>query len=79
VPGAAKAYVLNSTVVPPGPLGFLTLWLTGTAQPLAATLSATDQTVTSNMAIVPASNGAISAFASNPTQLILDMFGFFAP
>jgi len=79
VPGSARAYVLNSTVVPPVPLGFLTLWLTGTTQPLAATLSALDQTVTSNMAIVPASNGAISAFAANPTQLILDMFGFFAP
>jgi len=79
VPGGAQAYVLNSTVVPPAALGFLTLWPQGTTQPLVATLSALDATVTSNLAIVPTTNGSISAFAANPTQLILDIFGFFAP
>jgi hypothetical protein len=55
------------------------LWQQGTAQPLAATLSALDQTVTSNLAIVPTSNASISTFASNPTRLVLDIFGYFAP
>jgi hypothetical protein len=31
------------------------------------------------MAIVPAASGAVNAFASNPTQLILDISGYFAP
>ncbi|MGD0908639.1 MAG: hypothetical protein ABSA96_13735, partial [Candidatus Acidiferrales bacterium] len=79
VPGGAQAYVLNATVVPPASLGYLTLWPQGTTQPLVATLSALDATVTSNLAIVPTTNGSISTFASNPTQLILDIFGFFAP
>jgi hypothetical protein len=79
VPLGAQAFVLSATVVPPGPLGFLTLWPQGLTQPLAATLNALDAAVTSNLAIVPSTNGSISAFASNPTHLILDVFGYFAP
>jgi uncharacterized repeat protein (TIGR01451 family) len=79
VPAGAQAYVLNATVVPTVPLGYLTLWSQGTAQPSVATLSAVDATVTSNLAIVPTSNGSIGTYASNPTQLILDIFGYFAP
>ena len=79
VPAAAQAYVLNATVVPPASLGFLTLWPQATAQPSVATLSALDQTVTSNLAIVSTVTGSVSAFASNPTHLVLDLFGFFAP
>jgi hypothetical protein len=79
VPVGAQAYVLNATVVPSVPLGFLTLWPQGTAQPLAATLSALDQTVTSNLAIVPTTNGSIATYAANPTQFIMDLFGYFAP
>jgi hypothetical protein len=78
VPVGAQAYVLNATVVPPAPLGFLTLWPQGTTQPLVATLSALDQSVTSNMAIVPTLNGSIGTYASNSTHLIMDLFGYFA-
>ena len=76
---SAQAYVLNATVVPPGLLGFLTLWPQGAAQPLVSTLNAVDGAVTSNMALVPTANGAVSAFASDPTHLILDISGFFRP
>jgi hypothetical protein len=78
-PTTAQSYVLNATVVPPGPLGFLTLWPQGANQPFVSSLNAPDGTVTSNMAIVPTSNGSVSAFASHPTQLILDISGYFAP
>jgi uncharacterized repeat protein (TIGR01451 family) len=76
---SAQSYVLNATVVPPGSLGFLTLWPQGAAQPFVSTLNAQDGAVTSNMAIVPTTNGSVSAFALNPTHLILDLSGFFAP
>jgi uncharacterized repeat protein (TIGR03803 family) len=76
---AAQAYVFNATVVPEGPLGYLTLWPQGSAQPLVSTLNAMDGEITSNMAIVPTTNAEISAFASNNTYLILDIFGYFAP
>ena len=79
VPATAQAHVLSATVVPPGPLGYLTLWPQGQAQPNVATLNALDASITSNMAIVPTSSGVISAFPSNPVHLILDIFGYFAP
>ncbi|HEY7338619.1 MAG TPA: Ig domain-containing protein [Bryobacteraceae bacterium] len=74
-----RAYVFNATAVPPGPLGYLTLWPQGTAQPSVATLNAVDAAVTNNMALVSTNNTEVSGFASNPTQLILDLFGYFAP
>jgi hypothetical protein len=65
--------------VPSGPLTYLTLWPDGQSQPLVSTLNAFDGAITSNMAIVPTSNGKIDAYATNLTQLILDISGYFAP
>ena len=79
VPATAQAYIFSATVVPPGPLGFLTLWPQGQPRPLAATLNASDGAITNNMAIIPTANGSISAFTTDPTHLILDIFAFFAP
>lgn len=78
-PSTAPAYVANATVVPTGSLGYLTLWPEGGTQPNVSTLNAIDGVVTSNLAIVPGTNGNVSAFPSNPTQLIIDLFGYFAP
>ena len=79
VPSNAAAYSLNATVVPSSPLGYLTLWPTGQAQPFVSTLNAPTGGVVANAAIVPAgTNGSISAFASSATQLILDINGYFA-
>jgi hypothetical protein len=79
VPATAQAFVFNATVIPPGPLGYITMWAQGQPQPLAATLNAIDGAITNNMAIVPTKNGSISVFPSGPTQLVLDLFGYFAP
>ena len=81
VPSTAQAYVLNATVVPTGPLDYLTLWPDGQPQPLASTLNAWDGAVTSNLAIVPTNinNGSIDAWAQGLTQLILDISSYFAP
>jgi len=76
---AVRAYVFNSTVVPAGALGYLTLWPQGIPQPTVATLNALDAAVTNNLAIVPTNNTQISAFESNASHLILDLFGYFAP
>ncbi len=78
-PPTAHAYVLNATVVPPGALDYLTLWATGQTEPNVSTLNAFDGAISSNMAIVPAVNGSVDAYASNATQLILDLAGYFAP
>ena len=80
VPPSAAAYSLNVTVVPQGPLSFLTAWPTGSAQPLVSTLNALDGEVTANAAIVPAgTGGAISVYVTDPTHVILDINGYFAP
>jgi hypothetical protein len=78
-PATAQAYVLNATVVPPGALGFLTLWAAGQTQPVVSTLNAGDGAITSNMAIVPTTNGSIDAFPTNKTNLVLDISSYFAP
>jgi hypothetical protein len=52
------------------------LWPNGEAMPLASTLNALDGQLTSNMAIVPtSSSGVIDAYATDPTNLILDTSG----
>lgn len=82
IPSAAEeAFVLNATVVPDGPVGYLTLWPANQSKmPTVSTLNAYDGAVTSNMAIVP-SNNAIDAFVptNSQTQLILDISAYFAP
>jgi hypothetical protein len=55
------------------------MWPQGQPQPLAATLNAGDGAITSNLAIIPTGNGSVNAFALNPTHLVLDIFGYFAP
>ena len=80
LPSSAKAYSLNATVVPIGPLAFLTLWPAGQPQPLVSTLNAFDGTVASNAAILPAgAGGSVSAYATSQTHMILDVNGYFAP
>ena len=78
IPGTARAYSLNVTVVPKGPLGYLTLWPAGQVQPLVSTLNSWSGQVVANAAIVPAgSGGAVSVFALDPTDVILDIDGYF--
>ena len=69
---------MNVAVVPRGTLGFLTLWPTGSVRPLVATLNSIDGRIKSHAAIVPAgSSGAVSVFATNTTDVILDINGYF--
>ncbi len=80
IPSTAEAYSLNVTVVPDGPLDYLSVWPAGAAQPQVSTLNSYDGSVLANAAIVPAgTNGAIDVFVTNPTHVILDINGYFAP
>src|SRR5216684_3851150 len=80
VPVTAQAYSLNFTSVPKGSLGFLTTWPAGQTQPLVSTLNAPTGAVTANAAILPAgANGDIAVFATNSSDLVIDIDGYFAP
>ena len=79
IPATAQAYSLNVTVVPPGRLTYLTLWPTGQSQPYVSTLNSWAGDVVANAAIVPAgTNGAVSVFVTDTTDVILDINGYFA-
>jgi uncharacterized repeat protein (TIGR03803 family) len=79
IPSSAAAYSLNVTVVPHGPLDYLTVWPTGETQPLVSTLNSYDGRVKANAAIVPAgTNGALSFYVTDTTDLVLDIDGYFA-
>jgi hypothetical protein len=80
LPATAQAYSLNLAAVPGGPLGYLTAWPTGQTMPLAASLNALTGTVTANADIVRAGTaGSIDVYASNATNLVIDINGYFAP
>jgi hypothetical protein len=80
IPANAQAYSLNVTAMPKGNLGLLTAWPTGQPLPNASTLNSYTGTVVANAAIVPAgTNGAISIYASDATDVLFDINGYFAP
>ncbi len=80
IPATAAAYSLNVSVVPLGSLSYLTIWPTGETRPVVATLNSLDGRIKADAAIVPAgTNGAISVYATNTTNVILDINGYFAP
>src|SRR5208337_1669053 len=80
IPTSAQAYSMRMTVVAPGPLGYLTTWPAGQPFPVVATLNALNGGVVGNQALVPAgTNGAISVYVTNNTDLVIDINGYFGP
>ncbi len=78
IPTSAAAYAVNVSVVPQEPLGYLTVWPSGQPRPLVSTLNSLDGRIKANAAIVPAgTNGYISVYATNTTNVILDVNGYF--
>jgi hypothetical protein len=75
---ASAAYSLNFTVVPPGPLGFLSAF-PDTFQNTSVLNSLTG-TIVANGAVIPAAaDGSIKVLASNPTDLVIDINGYYVP
>jgi hypothetical protein len=86
IDSAAIAVSLNVTVVQPASSGYLTLWPSGSAQPVVSTINFTPaDTALANGAIVPLStvvgSSEIAVFNGSPggTHVILDVTGYFAP
>ena len=81
IPANAAAYSLNVTAVPQKTLGFLSIWPVGKPLPNVSTLNVYNSgTVVANAAIVPAgTNGAINAYVTDQTDLVIDINGYFAP
>jgi hypothetical protein len=80
IPASAGAYSFNVTVVPPGFLDYITMWPTGQAKPFVSTVNSYLGTVAANAAIMPAgTNGSIDVYASQNTDLIIDINGYYTP
>ena len=84
IPLVAEAYSLNLTVIPHsgGAGGYVTIWPTGAARPVVATVTDGQGTTVSNAAIVAAgTSGAVSLYNSGPAiiDVVIDMNGYFAP
>jgi hypothetical protein len=66
--------------VPAKPLGYITVWPAGGAKPFVSTLNSFDGRIKANAVLVQAGqNGAVSLFATDPTDIILDINGYFVP
>ena len=79
IPSTAAAYSLNFSVVPHGPLGYMTVWPTGQSRPVVSTLNDIPGTIIANAAIVAAgTSGDVSVYPTNDTDLIIDINGYFA-
>jgi uncharacterized repeat protein (TIGR03803 family) len=80
IPTTAAAYSLNVSVVPQGPLGYLTIWPTDEVRPVVATLNSLDGRIKADAAIVPAgTSGAVSVYVTNTSNVVLDINGYFEP
>src|ERR1035437_642319 len=79
IPAVAQAYSFEITVVPPGPLAYITAFPTGQSAPVAAiTVESPQGFMASNTGIIPAgTNGSIDVYASNPTDVVIDINGYY--
>lgn len=80
IPWTAQAYSLNVTAVPTKDLGYISVWPTGQPQPYVSTLNSYDGRFKANAVLVQAGeNGGVSVFSTDPTEMVLDINGYFVP
>jgi hypothetical protein len=79
VPANATAVVMNVTMTESGGAGFVTVWATGSAQPLTSNLNFLQPNLTRpNLITVPiGAGGKVSLYASAPTHLLADVSGYY--
>lgn len=78
IPPEAKAYSLNIVAIPQGPLSFLSAWPGGYPFPVTSFLNSYTGDIVNNAVIIAAGvNGSINVVAGNPTDLLIDVNGYF--
>lgn len=84
----ATSVNINVTVIPHGPLAYLTVWQSGTVIPIASLLNSLDGSIKSNSTTVslstsgncvspPCMGGFVSFFATHRTDIIVDVVGYY--
>jgi hypothetical protein len=79
IPTGVDAYSMNfGAILPDGANSFVTIWPTGSAQPLVSSINPIQGGVVANAAIVPAGTGGqISVFPNTGLHLYGDINGYF--
>jgi hypothetical protein len=79
IPSGVDAYSMNfGAILPDGANSFVTIWPTGSAQPVVSSINPIQGGVVANAAIVPAgTNGSISVFPNTGLHLYGDINGYF--
>jgi hypothetical protein len=80
IPSIAQAYSFEISVVPPGPLAYITAFPTGEPSPVASiAVESPLGYLVSNTGIIPGgTNGSVDVYASNATDLVIDINGYYA-
>lgn len=77
---STQAYVFTVTLVPPGLVGFVTVWPTGQSMPVVSTMNDLEGWVLANGGIFKSgTNGSIDVYTTNDTHIVIDVTGYFAP
>jgi len=74
--------VLNVTAVTPGAAGYLTVWPSATARPLASNLNfVPGQTIPNLVVVALGSDGKVSLFngSNGSTDIVIDVCGWLPP
>ena len=81
VPAGSSAVVLNLTIDAPSDAGFVTVFPTGVARPLASSMNADAPGVTiANLVTVPiGTGGTVDVFSQMQTDLVADVQGYYTP
>ena len=79
VPATAVAYSVNVTAVPDAELGLLTIWPSGQARPEVSTLNSDGRVKADAAIVVAGTNGGVDVYASDSTQVVIDISGYFEP
>ncbi|HEY4609288.1 MAG TPA: hypothetical protein VIH06_08795, partial [Ilumatobacteraceae bacterium] len=81
VPAGSSAVVLNLTIDGPADAGFVTVFPTGGARPLASSINVDAAGVTiANLVTVPiAPGGTVDIFSQMTTDLVADVQGYYTP
>ena len=72
---SARSVAMNVTVIDPAAAGFVVAYPCGN-RPLASTVNFTAREIVPNFTIVPFTNSEICVYASQPTDLVIDTFGW---
>jgi hypothetical protein len=81
VPPGASAVVLNLTVDGSGDAGFVTVYPTGVARPLASSINvdAAGQTIANLVTVPVGTGGAVDIFSQMTSDLVADVQGYYMP